>query len=842
MAVVSAGGLPLSNTQIFESGYTLCGRVGAVWKPGEMVAGRFYPIDSLIAASNVALKSAIAKGATSQADQLRLNLRDLSLRLPVEQAVCLRGPPSVSPENMTITSSAIREGGALAPEHTCFGSDGVRRERMGTSPPLKFTGIPAKATSLLLVFVDDSDNFLLWQTLTVTNRSPSWNYFEAHMANTSSVIVNLNGFGERLYAGPCPVSGGTGTYRMELFALSGATQTSFGTTYREIREGIRPFLVTESSLSFKAFGGEGVSDDPAGSDLKIGGTCGTQAVNSRLTLQEDFYDLPTDEGWLSLSMNSASVPDRIEIFDAADSAKVVFSTRPLFPAGRSASGLDTEEGEFSGMIKSSFIKPAGLTRIRVVVSTHHPATGWSYTLSCLLNDPPPGFTPMPTPTLAPGETPAPTRTPTPTVTPRPTRTPTRTPSATPTIRATHTHTAAPTRTPTRIPTAPPTKTPTYTPTPTFTATHTKAPTLTPTETPTETPTASPTITPTETPTATPTTMPTYTPTPTFTATHTKAPTLTPTATHTETPTRTPNPTFTSTPTPLPTNTPTHTNAPTLTPTPTITSSPTSLPTRIPTQRSLPTLTATHTRSPTLTPTPTFTATATARPTQIATRSPTQIATRTTAPMRTATSTATATHTAPPTLAPTRIPARAPAFSPTPTQVPRQPVAPTRTATMAPTPQRTRTPAPTVTPTQTPAPLPTESARRVAKNFDATPKINLKSGDKLTLEFFGLRAQSAKMKIELMDASGKTNYTCSSPLSFTIPPSGAITFATTMPKEIIFFRHIKLSATMPNWGASQLSSISPTSNSPATLTHVRAVCSAIHRSTVVKSSNTRAQRR
>jgi hypothetical protein len=88
---------------------------------------------------------------------------------------------------------------------------------------------------------------------------------------------------------------------------------------------------------------------------------------------------------------------------------------------------------------------------------------------------------------------------------------------------------------------------------------------------------------------------------------------------------------------------------------------------------------------------------------------------------------------------------------------------------------------------------------------------------------------------MMDTAGRTNFVCPAPLQFKIPLSGAITLVAKLPKEIALFRHVKLSATMPNWAASQLSTIAPNSPGQATITDMRAVCTAIQKAIVTKTS-------
>ena len=809
-------GMALQDQEFFESRGTVCSLIGGAWRPGELVSERLYLIESLILASQNALKATQSRGNAALTEQLRLNIRDLSMRLPLEQSECAKGPGAADAKPMTITSSAFQDGGGIPSMYTCYGTDGVRRENSGISPPLQFSNVPPKATSLLLILTDEtSGDFVWWQTLTVTNKSPAWQQLQPQLANATGIIINQNGLGERAYAGPCPAEGATESYRFELYALSGATTLSFGTKPSEIRSKIQPYIVSRAFLRGKVFGGKEAEMRTAADDLSSQATqCGTMAKSGTLRLFTEYYDLPPTEGWLSLYMNSYYVPDRITISDANDPNLILYTSQTTHPL---------TDGLFQDALNLAFWKGAASTRIKVVIDTTYKSTYWEYNLSCLLSQPPSWATVLPTPTSAvnitpqttPGATataaltPAPTRTSTATSTRSPTVQPTRTspPQATPTSTARPTNTSTPTATPTATPTHTTTATamPTRTPTtqPTFTATIRPTNTSTPTVAPTFTSTA--TAVPTKTPTAQPSFTPTTTPTNTSTAT--AVPTKTPTAQPTFTPTT--KPTNTSTPTVPPTHTATATAAPTKIPT----LKPTNTPTTEPTNTSTPTHTPTITSTPTLRPTTTPTSKPTAAPTLTPSATPT--------PTRTPTASPSATFSSTPTIAPSATPT----LTITPTSTPTR--APTSTHTYTPaTSLPTRTMTPTLTPTETPAPLPTENVRRVAKNFDVNPKGGLKPGDSITFDFFGLKAQPAKIRIEIMDRSGRNNFVCSGHIQFNMPPKGRVTFTATAPKEIAYFRHIKFSATMPNWGASQLSTVGSGATNSPTKKDQLAVCNAI----------------
>ena len=98
---------------------------------------------------------------------------------------------------MNITSSAFKDGGSIPSKYTCDGA--------GVNPALTFTGVPAKAQTLVLI-MDDPDvpknlmpsgNFDHWMVWDIAPNSKG-------IAEGAGGSMGSNGAGKAGYIGPCP--------------------------------------------------------------------------------------------------------------------------------------------------------------------------------------------------------------------------------------------------------------------------------------------------------------------------------------------------------------------------------------------------------------------------------------------------------------------------------------------------------------------------------------------------------------------------------------------------------------------------------------------------------------
>jgi Raf kinase inhibitor-like YbhB/YbcL family protein len=111
--------------------------------------------------------------------------------------------------SVLVTSSAFQAGSDVPQKFTCNGTN--------VSPPLKISGIPTEAKSLVLI-VDDPDAprglFTHWIVWNIDAKTTDI----AENSAPPGGVQGTNDFGKRNYGGPCPPSG-THRYFFKIFAL-----------------------------------------------------------------------------------------------------------------------------------------------------------------------------------------------------------------------------------------------------------------------------------------------------------------------------------------------------------------------------------------------------------------------------------------------------------------------------------------------------------------------------------------------------------------------------------------------------------------------------------------------
>jgi len=123
-------------------------------------------------------------------------------------------PPPKAAASIELTSPAFAAGATIPKRFTCSGA--------GTSPPLRWSGVPPRAKELdLLVEDPDAGNFVHWAVLGMSPRLTAI----AQGAAPAGAVQLKNGFGDRGWGGPCPPEG-KGAHRY-LFALY-ATDAGLG--------------------------------------------------------------------------------------------------------------------------------------------------------------------------------------------------------------------------------------------------------------------------------------------------------------------------------------------------------------------------------------------------------------------------------------------------------------------------------------------------------------------------------------------------------------------------------------------------------------------------------------
>lgn len=112
---------------------------------------------------------------------------------------------------MSVTSSAIEEGGEIPATFACSPGD-------GESPPLGFGDVPAEATSLALIMRDETIRHTHWVVVDIP-------------VTTTEVAAGADPEGGTVVVGYepiCPPSGDTHTYSWTLYALDGPAPDAGG--------------------------------------------------------------------------------------------------------------------------------------------------------------------------------------------------------------------------------------------------------------------------------------------------------------------------------------------------------------------------------------------------------------------------------------------------------------------------------------------------------------------------------------------------------------------------------------------------------------------------------------
>jgi Raf kinase inhibitor-like YbhB/YbcL family protein len=148
---------------------------------------------------------------------------------------------------MTISSSAFAPGGSIPAKYTCDGND--------VSPPLSWTGVPDKTSSLALI-VDDPDApdpkapKRTWVHWVLFDISPSAAGLpEAVTADRlpAGTRQGLNDWKKKGYGGPCPPIG-RHRYFFKLYALDTTFPSLAEPTKAELEEAMQGHVLEQAEL------------------------------------------------------------------------------------------------------------------------------------------------------------------------------------------------------------------------------------------------------------------------------------------------------------------------------------------------------------------------------------------------------------------------------------------------------------------------------------------------------------------------------------------------------------------------------------------------------------------
>ena len=114
-----------------------------------------------------------------------------------------------------LSSPAFAEAHAIPVQHTCQAQD--------LSPPLVWTGVPARTRTLALIVDDPDAPAGTWVHWVVFDLAPALKGLPAGVTKTEALsngaIQGLNSFQNVGYNGPCPPAGSPHRYFFKLYAL-----------------------------------------------------------------------------------------------------------------------------------------------------------------------------------------------------------------------------------------------------------------------------------------------------------------------------------------------------------------------------------------------------------------------------------------------------------------------------------------------------------------------------------------------------------------------------------------------------------------------------------------------
>lgn len=142
-------------------------------------------------------------------------------------------------QSITVTSPAFRAGGSIPKRFTCDGE--------GSSPPLRWSGVPGGARELALVVEDrDADRFVHWTVLGIAADAAGT---EAGRVPAGAVETE-NSFGKPGWGGPCPPEGeGPHRYLFALYATDAPLGLGKDSSPDEVRAALSDHAIARGTLT-----------------------------------------------------------------------------------------------------------------------------------------------------------------------------------------------------------------------------------------------------------------------------------------------------------------------------------------------------------------------------------------------------------------------------------------------------------------------------------------------------------------------------------------------------------------------------------------------------------------
>jgi hypothetical protein len=148
------------------------------------------------------------------------------------------------PMILQLSSSAFIEGKEIPVEHTCQGKD--------ISPPLKWSGVPAVAKSLVLIADDPDAPMGTWVHWVLFDLPPTTTELAQDTPKSQQLPggakQGLNDFKKPGYGGPCPPPGKAHRYFFKLYALDKLLDLKPGATKEDVVKAMEGHVLAEGQL------------------------------------------------------------------------------------------------------------------------------------------------------------------------------------------------------------------------------------------------------------------------------------------------------------------------------------------------------------------------------------------------------------------------------------------------------------------------------------------------------------------------------------------------------------------------------------------------------------------
>jgi Raf kinase inhibitor-like YbhB/YbcL family protein len=147
-------------------------------------------------------------------------------------------------DQMELTSTAFKEGAPIPVNYTCDAKD--------VSPPLKWTGVPAGAKSLVLI-VDDPDAPVgTWAHWVLYDLPAAATEMGENIPKSQFLAggakQGLNDFRRLGYGGPCPPPGKPHRYFFKLYALDVVLDLKPGLTKKDLERAMEKHILAQGQV------------------------------------------------------------------------------------------------------------------------------------------------------------------------------------------------------------------------------------------------------------------------------------------------------------------------------------------------------------------------------------------------------------------------------------------------------------------------------------------------------------------------------------------------------------------------------------------------------------------